>query len=198
MFKRANIKLSFLWLRYKEYILKKIAVFLFFLSLTACASIPLESLYTEIKTDEWVVAFEKDFGMGNGYIREFVRKGESAFEWSELISIEFIEGEKGSPLSYINTFKTERKKLCPGTNFEVIEQNQYSVVYLFNFPACQGQNVQSEISKLYKGNDGLHRLSYATKSAVLTDSIKERWLSEFGKAYIVKGRNNVPIQIVDN
>ena len=175
--------------------MKKIIVFLFFISVAACASIPIENLHTEIKTDDWIIGFEKDFGMGKGYIREFVPKGESVFEWSQLISIEFIEGEKGRPLAYINAFQIQRKEQCLGTNFEVIDEDQYSVTYLFNFPECQGQNAQSEISKLYKGNDGLHRLSYTEKSLLLTESVKDRWLSEFSKSYITKGSNKEAIEI---
>jgi hypothetical protein len=168
--------------------LKKVFVYLTFLSLIACASVPIENLHTEIKTDNWVVGFEKDFGPGKGYIREFVPKGESIFEWSRLISVEFIEGESKSPTAYITAFQLKRKEQCPGTIFEVISQNQYFVTYLFNFPACMKHDAQSEISRLYKGNDGLHRLSYTEKSLFLSESEKKRWLSEFEKSYIVKGQ----------
>ena len=175
--------------------MKKVFVFLFLLPLVSCVSVPIESLHTEIKTDNWVVGFEKDFGPGKGYIREFVPKGESIFEWSRLISVEFIEGEVKSPMAYITAFELMRQAQCPGTSFEVINQSQYFVTYLFNFPECMKHDAQSEISRLYKGNDGLHRLSYTEKSLSLSESVKAHWLSEFENSYIVKGPNQLPIQV---
>ncbi len=175
--------------------MKKIITFLFLIPLLSCVSVPIEGLYTEIETENWVVGFEKDFGSGKGYIREFVPKGESIFEWSKLVSIEFLEGDSRSPGEYINTFRIQRKNQCPGTSFEIINKSQYFVTYLFNFPECMGNSTQSEISRLYKGNDGLHRLSYSEKSTFLSESVIAFWLSEFDRSYITKGSNKKAIEI---
>jgi hypothetical protein len=159
------------------------------LLITACASIPLEGLHTEIDPDSWVVGFQKDFGAGNGYIREFVPKGESINNWSQLVSIEFIEDENLTLNDYVASFQQKRQVQCPGTRFEILKKEEYTITYQVSFPDCMGHEMQSEITRIYAGMDGLHRLSYAEKTAALSESTVNKWLSEFNRSYIVKGPN---------
>ncbi|WP_444922496.1 hypothetical protein ACJJID_09400 [Microbulbifer sp. CnH-101-G] len=170
--------------------MKQLLVFtLSALFITACASIPLEGLHTEIDPDSWEVGFQKDFGTGNGYIREFIPKGGSINDWSKLVSIEFLEGEKRTLSEYVHAFQQKRQEQCPGTEFEILSKEEYTITYQASFPDCMGHKMQSEITRIYMGMDGLHRLSYAEKTATLDENTVNKWQYEFSKSYIVKGLN---------
>jgi len=174
--------------------MKRLFTYFVFLALSACASVPVEGLVTDLNLPGWKVGYQRDFGAGLGYIREFVPAGETIDDWSKLVSIEFVEGERRTPLEFIHAFHEERKKLCPATKFQVLETDRYSVTYLFNFPDCEEHEMQSELSRIYAGNDGLHRLSYAEKSEELPESTIKQWLSEFDSSYIAKGSEKTPIR----
>lgn len=173
----------------QEIILKHLFLVLTALFITACVSVPLEALHTKIDPDSWEVGFQKDFGAGKGYIREFVPKGESINNWSRLVSIEFLEDETRTLDEYVVAFQQMRQAQCPGTEFEILGQEEYSITYQVSFPACMGHEMQSEITRIYAGLDGLHRLSYAEKTAELTETTVNKWLFEFSQSYIVKGPN---------
>lgn len=174
--------------------MKYVLTILLTLLVSACASVPLEAIRTDINTDKWDVGFQRDFGTGKGYIREFVPKGESIKDWSKLVSIEFIEGDTPSLNEYIHEFRKTRESQCPGTRFEVLSEEEYSITYIFSFPACQGHQMQAEVSRIFLGNDGIHRLSYAEKTEALDQETIDQWLSEFDKSYVVKGPKLEPIR----
>ena len=169
------------------YVLIGLAFFL----VSGCATTPLEGLVTKADPKQWQVGFQKDFGAGKGYIREFVPKGENIKSWSKLLSIEFIEDEKGSATNFANTLATKRQNQCPGTKYELMESDTYNAYYTFSFPGCMGHQSQSEISRVVQGNDGVHRLSYAVKGRELSANEKAEWLTFLRDAYLAKGdRNN--------
>ena len=161
---------------------------------TACATVPLEGLYTDIDAASWEVGFQRDFGPGIGYIREFVPTGESINHWSKLLSIEFIEGETRSVTAYLDDFQQKRKQQCPGTLFTLLKEDEYATTYHFSFPDCGDHQQQTEISRMYLGNDGLHRLSYAEKGNHLSESTIQHWIKAFDQSYIVKGSAKIPIR----
>ena len=161
------------------------------LLVSGCATTPLEGLVTKADPKQWQVGFQRDFGSGKGYIREFVPRGENIKAWSKLLSIEFMEGEKTSATNFINTFATMRQSQCPGTKYELIGSDTYNAYYTFSFPACMGHQAQSEIGRIVQGNDGVHRLSYAVKGRELLADEKAEWLAFLRDAYVAKGdRNN--------
>gem|GEM_PF-4407984 len=109
------------------------------------------------------VCFERDFGPEQGYIREFIPEGESVYNWSKMITIEFFENEERAAREYVEEFKATRERQCPGSEFQILSEEEYTVTYRYNFPECQGHMEQSGISRMYEGNDGLHHLSCAEK-----------------------------------
>jgi len=157
------------------------------LFVAGCVTTPMEGIVTTADPAKWQVGFQKDFGAGNGYIREFVPKGEKIESWSRLISIEFFEGEKASAKDFASSFAAKRQAQCPGTTFELIESDEYNAYYAFSFPSCMGQESQSEISRAIQGNDGLHRLSYAVKRRELSPAERAEWLTFLRDAYVAKG-----------
>ncbi len=162
--------------------------------LSACQSTPIEAVYTEVDPNPWTIGYQKDFGAGKGYIREWVAKGENINSWTKLFSIEFLENEKTPIHQYSDDFLKQRQVQCPGTTFNIIKQTEFSRTYLVNFPSCVGHEMQSEITRLFQGNDGLHRLSYSEKSSRLSEHTIKKWNQEFRNSYVVRGPNKIPIR----
>ena len=140
-----------------------------------------------IDVSKWEIGHQKDFGEGNGYIREWVPKGESIHSWSELLSIEFLEGNKKLPFDQAAEFAVLRKNQCPGTEWSEIKRDQNTIYYKFTFPDCAGHKAQVEITRLFRGNDGLHRLSFAQKGTKMESAKENYYLTLFDDAYVCKG-----------
>jgi hypothetical protein len=135
----------------------------------------------------WDIGFQKDYGIGNGYIREWVPKGENINSWSQLLSVEFIEGVKKSPFDFAAELAAQKTVQCPGTEWSEIKRDQNTIYYKFTFPDCAGHKAQVEITRLFRGNDGLHRLSYAQKGAKMDTAREQYFLYQFDNSFVVKG-----------
>ncbi|RUO20475.1 hypothetical protein CWE08_08410 [Aliidiomarina iranensis] len=174
--------------------MKSILIVLAAVLLAGCASTPLEALSTQIDSSDWKVGFQKDFGEDEGYIREFVPQDETIDSWTKLVSVEFLEGELRPLRDFVSDFSAQRSEQCPDTQMEILSESEYTITYQFSFPECMGHQAQSEVTRIYTGNDGLHRLSYAEKTSKLSEETIKQWLAEFDKAYIVKGPNKARIR----
>jgi hypothetical protein len=172
----------------------KIYILSFALILLGCKSTPIEAIHTELDPTPWTIGYQKDFGAGKGYIREWVPKDENIKSWTKLFSIEFLENEKTPIHKYSDNFLKQRQEQCPGTKFKILEETNFSRTYLINFPSCAGHDAQSEITRMFQGNDGLHRLSYAEKSANLSKQVIDKWNQELQNSYIVKDPNKTRIR----
>ena len=162
--------------------------------LSGCISTPMEAVHTDLDPSIWTIGFQKDFGTGKGYIREWVKKGDNINSWSQLFSIEFLENEKKTIHQYSDDFVENRKKQCDGTTVEIIKETEFSRTYILVFPPCAGHDAQSEITRMFQGNDGLHRVSYAEKGKKLSLDTINKWNRELKAAYIIKGPNQTPIR----
>ena len=169
-------------------------LFLVALLVAGCESTPIEGIVTDIDSASWKIGYQRDFGIGNGTIREFVPTGEDIDHWTKLLSIEFYEGNRTPVALYAKYFGKTREEQCPGTKFEILKEERYSVSYYFEFPDCMGQDAQAEVTRLIQGNDGLHRISYAEKGTGLSSATREKWLAKFQSAYVAKGNDKVPIR----
>lgn len=155
--------------------------------LASCSSTPLEAVVSDVELPGWKLGFQKDRGEGKGTISEWVPAGESIKHWTKLVSIEFLEGEMTQATQYAQQFRDLRSGQCPGTQWEQLKDDKYSVIYKFSFPGCAGQDAQVELTRLINGNEGLHRFSYAKKGTIFNVDEQERWIKVLEQAYVAKG-----------
>lgn len=138
---------------------------------------------------DWQLGFQRDRGPRQGTITEFVPRGEHIDHWSKLLSIEFVETVKIPFDKYVQLFSTQRTLQCPGTTFKILNQTSTSSIYMVEFPTCMGHEQQAELTKVFQGNDGIHRISYAEKAKSLSPETVSHWLSLFETAYVEKRPN---------
>ena len=160
------------------------------MAISGCALLQYDSEVIhvpDLDLSNWDIGYQKDFGRGNGYIREWVPKGESINSWSQLLSIQFVEGIRKSPFDYAAELSAKRKEQCPGTNWSELKRDENTIYYKFSFPDCAGQKAQLEVTRLFRGNDGLHRLSYTQKGTKMDEDKEKYYLHQFGDAFVAKG-----------
>jgi hypothetical protein len=124
-------------------------------------------------------------------IAEFVPRDESVDNWSQLLTIQFIEQRGVSPLMVMDQLKSKMQSRCPGSMWRIIQQDSLSVLYEWSIASCGGNPDQHEIARLLKGNDGIQRVAIATKSADFSPSDREQWVRVLFEAYVVKDGHKV-------
>jgi hypothetical protein len=170
-----------------------------FLVLTAvaivgCASTPLEAIVTEQTLVGWKVGSQHDNGRGRGTIVELIPTSESIGNWQHLGTIQFMEGEHRAPRAFMDALETSMRARCPtSTDWRVIGEEPHSILYEWRIHSCAGQDDQTEISRILRGNDGLHRIAYTEKGDTMKPENREFWMGALKKAYVAKGDVSRPI-----
>jgi hypothetical protein len=171
--------------------MRRIAFALMF-ALCACAT-PLEttSLHLSATGEKWQAAGGSD--RRGQTIAEFVPPGESIGNWSRLLTIQFIEQKGVSPLVVMDQLRAAMQNRCPGSPWQIIQQDPTSVLYEWSIARCGSNPDQHEIARLLKGNDGIQRIAFAQKGADLPPSEREQWLKILSEAYVVKDGQRVVV-----
>ncbi len=171
----------------------KLLIFTFLL--TSCVSVPLEtvSFKTPGEGPKWKVGHARDHGFGKGNIKEYVRLNESIKNWSELITVQFIEGSQATPSQTMQQLKEIMIKRCPNTTWVVISEEKKSITYEWKISSCSNADTQHEIAKLIQGNDGIHRISYVAKTSEINTKMREEILKVFAEAQLMKGGKKVEL-----
>ena len=170
-------------------------VFLIFVTEYALSqTTKLEAIVAK-KAPSWNIAYQKDFGVGRGTIREFLPKGEKIRKWKHLATIQFIEGESLSPKEFMETLKVKMTKRCKETKWNIINETKYTITYEWSIQSCKKNKDQHEIARILQGNDGLHRIAYTEKKNEMDINNKKFWLSVFHDAYVAKGSPDNPVNM---
>ena len=164
------------------------------LVIVSCASTPIEGIVTEQNLVGWKAGSQRDLGRGKGTIVELVPTSESIDKWQQLGTIQFLEGQHGTPRSLMDALETTMKTRCPGrTDWRVVFEEPHSVTYEWRIHSCPGQDNQTEIARILQGNDGLHRIAYTEKGDTMKPENREFWMQVLTKAYVAKGDPTHPV-----
>lgn len=127
--------------------------------------IPLEAELNPIKLSfdgrEWVLGYQNQ--EDQGIINEFVLKGESVENWSELMTVQSFWGDRYkdvTPAIFYDKFVKLLKNQVPGVQVKLIEQDPNSVIFEW---WMQGNDPQHEWVRVLKDTNGYYVLHYATK-----------------------------------
>lgn len=109
---------------------------------------------------------------------EYIIKGESINNWSELVTIQFFSGlHKNVTLeTFENEVKNSVRTSCPEAEWINYEQKKDERVAYFAIKNCQVQQDQSEIIRLINTDKGIHVFHYAIKKSPMPDSNKQIWM----------------------
>ena len=156
--------------------------------LSACAT-TLETVYVPAENKGWKVGSGSN--RAGGTLMEFIPTTESIGNWSRMFTIQFLEGERGSPNTVMKTLESQMRARCPGAKWRVVNQDSTSVTYEWSLSGCAGHSDQHEVARLLKGNDGVHRIAYVRKTPQLDAAERSTWLRAFANAYVEKDGQRV-------
>lgn len=115
---------------------------------------------------------------GNGHVfKEYVLKGETVKNWSELVTVQFFPGlnKKSNLETFEASVKQAIMKACHNTKWTTFEQKQDARSWEFTIKNCDGQPDQSELARAVATNDGVHVFHYVIKKAPMPKHLKETW-----------------------
>lgn len=133
--------------------------------------------------NDWVmVALNQNNDEDKYVVYGYVRKGEDAANWSELVTYMNTPRPDEPPLAFMNRQKAHLEKKCPGARFTTVNQSDSEIIYESKVAKCGQLGDQDEIVRVIYGQVNLFRLSYTARSADMpatqrTDALK--LLSEF-------------------
>ena len=166
----------------------QLAILAFIALLSGCAT-SLESVYVPADSLGWKLGSSSD--RRGQTIAEYVPSNESINNWSKLLTIQFLEGERRNPTAVMEDLKALMKARCPNSYWGVIAQNSTSTLYEWKITNCSANPDQHEIARLLRGNDGEHRIAYTEKTNAMNPATREKWIASFKEAYVLKGGKKV-------
>ncbi|MBT8126179.1 MAG: hypothetical protein HKP12_06115 [Gammaproteobacteria bacterium] len=134
---------------------------------------------------EWVTGFSQEKA-GEFSIVELVLKGETVHNWSELITIQNFANTRRNPRAFFEGLKALREKECPDTTtWNVIEQDERSILYEWRAKPCAGFPEQHEISRIIDGKWNRFRIAYTAKVSEIPAETRQAFVKSMSNAAIV-------------
>jgi hypothetical protein len=183
---------------------KALLIFLSFLCLVVCVGVTAsagenESLNFQLSLDWKMANHAERFGY---VITEYVHSGDDINHWKELFTYQnFGLGHKRAPTpkDELEALKAVKEKECPGaTEWNLIEQNENSILYEWQEKPCLGWPDQHEIARIIFGKHNLFILHYAAKVQQLDPDTRTNWIKTFEDATVDTGTKSVGREDVDS
>lgn len=118
-------------------------------------------------------------------ITEYIREGDDINNWKELLTIQSFPPFWGgpSPEDALNKLKEIREKECPGvTTWNIINQDENSILYEWQATPCLGWPDQHEIARIIYRKYDKYFLHYALKATQISDEQRSKWVKKFSEA----------------
>lgn len=132
---------------------------------------------------------------GSQILTEYVLPGQTVKQWKELLtSTIFLDPDHRVPLSrFLARIQTSMAAGCPSLVWNVIRQDDKSVVFEWHDSGCGGFEAQSEIDRLAVGVQGVYRLAYAVKGrGPMAAEKRDVWLAIFDRMPLAETQSETP------
>lgn len=130
---------------------------------------------------DWVQVNEHS-EKGRYVVKNYVHKGESAANWSELFTYMNTPKPNQSPGDFLAASKAALIKVCPDATVDTINQSDSEITYESKVANCPRMGSQDEIVRVIYGSENMFRVSYVNKTAELPAAKRRdalKLLSEF-------------------
>ena len=129
----------------------------------------------------------QDAGRGKGTLTEWVRAGEEDADSDDLISIQFLEGRKGSAIEAVHQLFQLQNAKYSSVQHAVLEQDDFSVLYEWLLIGSDPHPDQHEVARMIEGHQGLHRVAYVHKGGRLTEAERAEWMDLLRSSKVILG-----------
>jgi hypothetical protein len=120
-------------------------------------------------------------------LTEYVLPGQTVENWKELVtSTVFFHPVPLAP--FVEKIRAGLAQGCPSLVWNVIRQDEKTVVFEWRDSGCGGFEPQSELDRVTIEKDGLYRLAYAAKGkGPLPAERRKEWLAILGQVPLAEG-----------
>lgn len=173
--------------RYKKVATRALIPIIGFLCLIGCVGAPVaaaEQLQFTLDSDWKTASATERHGQ---LMIEFVHNGDDINNWKELFTYQDFAKGKQTPEEFLNKLKAAREEECPGaTVWNVIEQDESSILYEWRARPCLGWPEQHEVARIILGKHKLFILHYVAKVPELAPDTRTKWIKTLQDATIVQ------------
>jgi len=119
-------------------------------------------------------------------IIEYVKDGESAKNWKELVTWQLYKGKpsKGAAGRIMAYSREAMFKRCESTTWKVLASSKDDVLYEWQHDGCDGAPAQHELARIITGKIGVHRIAYTRRSEPMDSETRSRWLQKIKDAQL--------------
>ncbi|MBF6558957.1 MAG: hypothetical protein IVW56_01610 [Candidatus Binataceae bacterium] len=117
--------------------------------------------------NDWVMVAEKQ-AAGNWTVRDYVHKGQSAENWTELVTYMNTGKPGDSPAEFAQRQAANLVKQCPGASTTIQSQSAGEVTYEARTGGCASVGSQDTITRAIYASDNMFLISYTAKTGDLT------------------------------
>lgn len=127
---------------------------------------------------KWKLGSENYNSEKKAMTKEFVLEDQSAENWTELITLQFIEGlqDRVRVSEILDKVQTGMKTACPSVKWITLSQERDNALYTWSIKGCPGQPDQTEIARVLAGQEGMHVWHYASKNPDIDTEKKKEWI----------------------
>lgn len=118
-------------------------------------------------------------------IVEYVPAGETAQEWSEMVTVQFLVVSLTDPTEFFTLFQQSVEASNESAVVEAIESGPDSATWEWRIsrPSANG-DIQHEITRLIRADGGWFRIAYTKRVAKLGDAERSEWIERIQSAKV--------------
>jgi len=128
--------------------------------------------------EEWVKGSESEDKRQMLFLVEYVRKGETVKNWTELYSLFNTLLTESSPTreQLMNKLRADMQQRCPNVEWKLIQQRSNELLYEWRITKCAPHPDQHEIARIMDGKSNRWKISYTAKVTGLPEAKRKQWI----------------------
>ena len=133
----------------------------------------------------WAVGHRQSNGTQT--LIEYVLPGQNVENWRELVTSQVFSN--GVPLTpFVERLRASLSQGCPSLVWNVIRQEEKTVIYEWRDSGCGGFEPQHELGRVTVDGRSLYRLAYAIKrKAALAPETRSAWIEILARVPLAEG-----------
>ena len=141
-----------------------------------------ETVQASFDDRQWKLGYENYNPDKKAVIKEFVPEGETIEAWNELITLQFFEDlqNKITVAQFLQKVQDGIQKACPEVKWSTVSEQEKEAVYRWSIQGCPGQPDQTEITRVFAGQEGMHIWHYSAKDSKLDLKKQKEWIDRLG------------------
>lgn len=125
----------------------------------------------------WTIAQEANAPQNGQVYEEYVLKGETVQNWSELVTIQFFPdlNKKTTLENFEALNKKELSKTCPSVKWRSLSNTEDERMWEWDVKDCKAAADQSDLTRIVKTDKGVFVFHYGIKKSPMPDDKKKEW-----------------------